>query len=153
MLLERFTVSDWHEHMLRYRPQISGLPPAGVQMVLDADIPRADLASIRSLGTGAAPLDPTTHRAFEERYANPDIALVRRHGICRSRNGDDRGIACPVGQAEVRQRGRAIAGAQLRAIDPDTGELLPPGQEGILEVSGSPHGDGVDSDVRHRTDR
>ena len=48
VLLERFTVRDWHEHVLRYRPQVSGLPPAGVQMVLDADIPPADLACIRS---------------------------------------------------------------------------------------------------------
>src|SRR5271155_112184 len=39
VLLERFTVRDWHRHILRYRPQVSGLPPAGVQMVLDADIP------------------------------------------------------------------------------------------------------------------
>jgi acyl-CoA synthetase (AMP-forming)/AMP-acid ligase II len=44
VLLERFTVRDWHRHVLRYRPQVSGLPPAGVQMVLDADIPAADLA-------------------------------------------------------------------------------------------------------------
>src|ERR1700722_1450888 len=71
VLLERFTVHDWHRHILRYRPQVSGLPPAGVQMVLDADIPPADLACIRTIGTGAAPLDPTTHRAFEERYAIP----------------------------------------------------------------------------------
>ena len=54
VLLERFTVRDWHRHVLRYRPQVSGLPPAGVQMVLDADIPPADLACIRSLSRSNA---------------------------------------------------------------------------------------------------
>jgi acyl-coenzyme A synthetase/AMP-(fatty) acid ligase len=40
-------------------------------MDLDAGIPPSDLACIRRLGTGAAPLDPTVHRAFEERYGIP----------------------------------------------------------------------------------
>jgi acyl-coenzyme A synthetase/AMP-(fatty) acid ligase len=30
--------------------------------------------------------------------------------------------------------GRALPGAQLRVLDPGTGEVLPPGREGILEV-------------------
>jgi len=38
--------------------------------VLDA-ISAADLACIRFLSTGAAPLDPTVQRAFEERYGIP----------------------------------------------------------------------------------
>jgi long-chain acyl-CoA synthetase len=135
VLLERFTVSAWHEHVLRYRPQVSGLPPAGVQMVLDADIPPADLASIRSLGTGAAPLDPTTHRAFEERYGIPILLSYGATEFAGPVTAMTAELHARWGQQKFGSVGRPIAGAQLRAIDPDTGEVLPPGREGILEVT------------------
>ena len=135
VLLERFTVRDWHRHILRYRPQVSGLPPAGVQMVLDADIPPADLACIRSIGTGAAPLDPTTHRAFEERYAIPILLSYGATEFAGPVTAMTADLHAQWGKQKFGSVGRAIAGAQLRVIDPDTGQVLSPGQEGILEVT------------------
>ncbi|MES2488798.1 MAG: fatty acid--CoA ligase family protein [Pseudomonadota bacterium] len=134
VLLERFTVAGWHDHLLRYRPEISGLPPAGVQMILDADIPPADLACIKRMGTGAAPLDPTVHRAFEARYGVPILLsygatefggpvtamTLELHGIWR--------------QKKLGSVGRVLPGAQLRIVDPDSGAILLAGQEGLLEV-------------------
>jgi acyl-coenzyme A synthetase/AMP-(fatty) acid ligase len=38
------------------------------------------------------------------------------------------------GKTKLGSAGRPIAGARLRVVDPETGEVLPPGQEGILEV-------------------
>jgi long-chain acyl-CoA synthetase len=134
VLLERFTVGDWHRHVLRYRPQISGLPPAGVQMVLDADIPPADLACIRSIGTGAAPLDPTTHRAFEERYAIPILLSYGATEFAGPVTAMTADLHARWGKQKFGSVGRPIAGAELRVIDPDTSQVLPPGQEGILEV-------------------
>jgi long-chain acyl-CoA synthetase len=134
VLLERFTVPDWHRHILRYRPQVSGLPPAGVQMVLDADIPPADLACIRTLGTGAAPLDPTTHRAFEERYAIPILLSYGATEFAGPVTAMTADLHAQWGKQKFGSVGRPIAGAQLRVIDPDTAEVLSPGQEGILEV-------------------
>jgi acyl-CoA synthetase (AMP-forming)/AMP-acid ligase II len=135
VLLERFTVRDWHRHVLRYRPQISGLPPAGVQMVLDADIPPADLACIRSIGTGAAPLDPTTHRAFEERYAIPILLSYGATEFAGPVTAMTADLHAQWGKQKFGSVGRPIAGAQLRVIDLDTDKILPPGQEGILEVT------------------
>jgi long-chain acyl-CoA synthetase len=135
VLLERFTVSAWHEHVLRYRPQVSGLPPAGVQMVLDADVPPADLASIRSLGTGAAPLDPTAHRAFEERYGIPILLSYGATEFAGPVTAMTAELHAQWGKQKFGSVGRPIAGAQLRVIDPDTGKVLPSGQEGILEVT------------------
>lgn len=42
-----------------------------MQALLDADIPVADLASIKAMGVGAAPLSPDLQRAFEDRYGIP----------------------------------------------------------------------------------
>lgn len=134
VLLERFSVAAWHEHVLRYRPPVSGLPPAGVQMVLDANIPPADLAGIRSIGTGAAPLDPTAHRAFEERYGIPILLSYGATEFAGPVTAMSLDLHATWGRRKFGSVGRAIGGAQLRVIDPDSGAVLPPGAEGVLEV-------------------
>ncbi len=133
-LWDRFTVTAWHQHVLRYRPELAGVPPAGVQMILEANIPLSDLSSIRFLSTGAAPLDPTVQRAFEERYGIP---ILLSYGATE--------FAGPVaamtpelypewGQRKFGSVGRPVAGSQLRVVDPETGTALPADKEGILEV-------------------
>ena len=133
-LLERFTLEGWHDHVVRYRPAHTGLPPACLQQVLDADIPRADLASIKALGTGAAPLDPAVQSAFEDRYGIP---VLLSYGATE--------FAGPVammtaelhrdwGRAKLGSVGCALPGVSLRVVDADSGAVLPPGVEGVLEV-------------------
>jgi long-chain acyl-CoA synthetase len=133
-LLEKFTVAAWHEHLLRYRPEASGLPPAGVQMVLDADIPAADLACIRRFGTGAAPLDPTVQRAFEERYGIPILlsyGATEFGGPVAAMTSE---LHAEWGARKFGSVGRALPGARLRVVDPETGAELTAGHEGLLEV-------------------
>ncbi len=134
LLLDRFNIPDWHDYVLRFRPESGGLPPAGVQMVLDANIPAADLACIRYLSTGAAPLDPTAQRAFEERYGIP---ILLSYGATEF-GGPVAAMTAELypewGQKKFGTVGRPLPGAQLRVIDPGTGGTLPPGTEGILEV-------------------
>jgi long-chain acyl-CoA synthetase len=134
VLLERFSVAAWHDHVLRYRPQVSGLPPAGVQMVLDANIPPTDLACIRSIGTGAAPLDPSAQRAFEERYGIPILLSYGATEFAGPVTAMTADLHAQWGKQKFGSVGRAIAGAQLRIIDPDTATVLAPGKEGVLEV-------------------
>lgn len=134
VLLEKFTVAGWHDHALRHRPQVSGLPPAGVQMILDANIPAADLASIRTIGTGAATLDPTTQRAFEERYGIPILlsyGATEFGGPVTAMTAD---LHATWGQQKFGSVGRALPGVQMRVIDPDSDAVLDAGREGILEV-------------------
>lgn len=134
VLLERFTVSGWHDYVVRYRPQASGLPPAGVQMVLNARIPVADLACLRRLGTGAAPLDPTVHRAFEERYGVPILLSYGATEFGGPVTAMTEELHAIWGGSKFGSVGRALPGAQLRIVDPDTGAVQPPGVEGVLEV-------------------
>ncbi len=134
VLLERFSVAGWHDHVLRYRPEASGMPPAGVQMVLDANIPPADLTSIRRFGTGAAPLDPTVQRAFEERYGIPILLSYGATEFGGPVTAMTLELHAVWGQRKFGSVGRTLPGAQLRVLDPETGTVLPPGQEGILEV-------------------
>ena len=134
IVMERFDVGSWHRYVLRYRPTITGLPPAGVQMVLDANIPQADLASIRTLSTGAAALDPTTHRAFEERYGIPILLSYGATEFAGPVTAMTAELHKEWGQRKFASVGRALPGARLRVVDAETGGVLPAGEEGLLEV-------------------
>lgn len=134
VLLDRFTVAGWHDYVLRYRPTASGVPPAGVQMVLDANIPKADLASIRTFGSGAAPLDPTVQQAFEERYGIPILLSYGATEFVGPVTAMTPALHAEWGQKKFGSVGRALPGSQLRVVDPETGAVLPPGREGLLEV-------------------
>lgn len=134
VLLEKFSVAGWHDHLVRFRPAAGGMPPAGIQMVLDADLPRADFASLRFIGTGAAPLDPSVQRAFEERYGVPIMlayGATEFGGPVAAMTPD---LLSTWGKQKLGSVGKALPGAQLRIVEPDTGAVLPPGQEGLLEV-------------------
>jgi long-chain acyl-CoA synthetase len=134
VVVERFSVAAWRSHIRRYRPERASLPPAGVQMVLDADLSAEDLAGVRSIASGAAPLDPTVQRAFEARYKIPILisyGATEFGGPVTSMTPE---LHAQWGDNKFGSVGRPIAGARLRVVDADSGETLAPGQEGILEV-------------------
>lgn len=134
VLLDRFSVDGWRDYVHRHSPKMAGLPPAGVQMVLDADIPKEEISCLIAIGTGAAPLDPSVQKAFEEKY---DIPILISYGATE--------FGGPVtatslkdidefGSSKRGSVGRAFGGAKLRVVDPETGAELAPGEEGLLEV-------------------
>ena len=134
VLLEKFTVAGWHDHAVRHRPSVSGLPPAGVQMILEADIPREDLSSIRCIGTGAAALDPGAHRAFEQKYGIPILLSYGATEFAGPVTAMTTQLHATCGKQKFGSVGRALLGVQLRVIDPETSEVLGAGREGLLEV-------------------
>jgi len=134
ILLDRFTLDAWLDYVRRIRPDSAGLPTSALQMILERNVPPADLASLHALMSGAAPLDPTVQRAFEKRYGIP---VLLAYGATEF--GGPVSLMTPElykdwGQTKLGSVGRAFAGAQLRVIDPETGAVLPPNTEGLLEV-------------------
>lgn len=134
VLLDRFTIEGWHDYVVRFRPTHSGIPPAAMQMLLDADIPAEDLASIRTMGLGAAPLDPAVQRAFEERYGIPILLSYGATEFGGPVTMMDAGLHAEFGAAKFGSVGKPFGGARIRVVDPETGAELPHGREGILEV-------------------
>ena len=134
VLLDRFKVDAWRDYLARHRPRVTGLPPAGVQMVLDADVPKEELAGLMAIGTGAAPLDPTVQAAFEDKY---DIPILISYGATEFGGPVTTTTLKDIeefGHAKRGSVGRPTGGAQLRVVDADTGAELPAGSEGLLEV-------------------
>lgn len=134
VLVERFTLAAWHDYILRYRPYWTGLPTAGLQMILEADIPAADLASVRCVLSGAAPLDPTVQRLFEERYGKPVLLTYGATELGGPVSMMTLELYQQWGKKKLGSVGRPYAGAQFRIVDPDTGAVLRSGTEGLLEV-------------------
>jgi long-chain acyl-CoA synthetase len=134
LLLDRFNFDAWHQYVLKYRPEASGLPAACIQMVLDRKIPREDLASVRTMSTGAAPVDPTVQRAFEEHYGIPILLSYGATEFAGPVTYMTAELHAIWGKEKFGSVGRALPGAKLRVIVPATGAEVAPGVEGLLEV-------------------
>lgn len=134
VLLERFTVNAWRDFVVRYRPTVSGMPPAGVQMVLDAEIPVEDLSSLKALGAGAAPLDSKVHRAFEARYGIPILLSYGATEFAGPVTRMTPQLLEEFGDSKHGSVGKALPGSELRVVDADSGTVLAANEEGLLEV-------------------
>jgi long-chain acyl-CoA synthetase len=134
VLLDRFSLESWRQHIVRYRPTVNGLPPAAIKMLLDSNIPKADLASLRYIGAGAAPLDINVQTAFEQRY---DVTILLSYGATEFGGPVTRmtpQLLEQYGNHKAGSVGRAMDGIELRIIDPESEELLSTGKVGLLEV-------------------
>lgn len=134
VLLDRFSIDGWRSYIKRHAPKVAGLPPAGVQMVLDADVPKEELSCLLGIGTGAAPLDPSVQQAFEERYGIPILISYGATEFGGPVTATSLQDIEAFGSSKRGSVGRPIGGAKLRVIDPETGDELPPNREGLLEV-------------------
>jgi long-chain acyl-CoA synthetase len=134
ILLERFSLEAWHEYVLRYRPTVSGLPPAAFKMLLDTNIPKEDLSSLRYMGAGAAPLDVATQIEFEQRYGIP---VMMSYGATEFGGPVTRmtpQLLQQYGNSKTGSVGKAIDGVELRIIDTETGKPVDTDRTGRLEV-------------------
>lgn len=128
--LERFTVEGWVDAVRRHRPATASLVPAALRMVLEADPDPADLASLNSVVSGTAPLDPDDADAFHDRYGVPVLisyAATEFGGAVAGWNVATHRDWWAKKRGSV---GTAAPGCELRVVD------------GVLEVKAGQLGDG-----------
>jgi len=141
-LLARFTVEGFRQAVVRHRPKVAGAPPSALRMLLDANIPKEDFASLVAYRTGTAPLDPDLADAFHARYGVP---VLQNYGATEFAGGVA-GWTLEEFKAHWAEKrgsvGRLNAGAEARTVDPETGDVLGVGSEGLLELRAPNIGDG-----------
>jgi long-chain acyl-CoA synthetase len=133
VLLERFELNRWAEAVREHRPRAVSLVPAALRMVLHSTLSREDLASIRAVTSGTAPLSAEDSDAFTEKYGIPVLtsyAATEFGGGVAGWTLADHQKYWRVKRGSV---GRANPGAQLRVIGND-GAPLEASQIGLLEV-------------------
>ncbi|MGD9703736.1 MAG: class I adenylate-forming enzyme family protein [Acidimicrobiia bacterium] len=134
-LLERFSVDAWAAMVREHRPRAISLVPAALAMVYDADLPRETFDGVSALFSGTAPLDPELGRQFEERYGIPVLVVYGATEFAGGVAGWTLADWQRHGTDKVGSVGRPNVGVSARVVQPDSGEELPRGEVGLLEVS------------------
>jgi len=78
-LLDRFELQRWADAVRTHRPRAVSLVPAALRMVLRSDLTREDLASIRAVTSGSAPLSAEDADAFTAKFRHPCPDVLRRN--------------------------------------------------------------------------
>lgn len=141
-LLERFTVKGWHDAIVRHRPKVAAAVPAGLRMILDADIPREDLSSLIALRTGTAPLDPEVVAEFWERYRIPVLQNYGATEFAGAVAGWRLKDFHKYHETKTGSVGRFQPGVAGRVVNEGTGDEVPAGEPGILEMKAAQFGIG-----------
>ena len=132
-LLDRFELGQWADAVRRHRPRTVSLVPAALRSVLHSDLTREDLASIRAVTSGTAPLSADDADAFTAKFGIPVLTSYAATEFGGGVAGWTLADYHEHWQDKRGSVGKASLGAQLRVVD-DDGAPLPPGQAGLLEV-------------------
>ena len=142
-LLEKFTVESWVDTVRRHRPKVAPAVPSALRMLLEANVAAEDLSSLSSLISGTAPLPPDLVDAFYAKYGIPicgNYGATEFAGAIAGWSIDDFRARWTEKRGSV---GRVHADVEARVVDPDSGAILPPGQEGLLEIKGAQLSNGM----------
>lgn len=149
VLLEKFDLGRWAAAVREHRPRAVSLVPAALRMVLHSELTRDDLAGIRAVTSGTAPLSADDADAFTAKFGIPVLtsyaATEFGGGVATWTLADHQRYW----QAKRGSVGRANPGAALRVVDED-GRPVGPDEPGLLEVKPAQHGPGAD--WMHTTD-
>ncbi|NML87656.1 acyl--CoA ligase [Sphingobium sp. TB-6] len=132
-LHEKFDIERTVDAIGRYRPKVLSLVPAMIRMIWDAQVPPELLSSLIAIRTGTAPLDSDLQQAFEDKYGVPilcDYGATEFGGVAGWSLADHKRYS----REKRGSAGRPIVGAQIRVMDPVTGEQILDGGVGLLEV-------------------
>lgn len=139
-MLERFTVDDYVDMVKRHRITRSGVQPAVVRMLLDADVAKEDLASLDFLISASGPLDPETRDEFEAKFGIPIVLAYGATEFAGSLCAWTPEMQRDFGAAKRDSVGRPLPDVRVRIVDPDTGDEVAVGEPGLLEAKVAPIG-------------
>jgi len=140
VVLERFTVDGWVNAVKTHRIPRSGVQPAVIRMLLDAEVAKEDLASLQFIISASGPLDPETRDEFEAKYGIPVVLAYGATEFAGSLCAWTPELQRDFGASKRNSVGMALPDTQLRIVDPDTGTELAAGEQGLLEAQVAPIG-------------
>ncbi len=109
---------------------IMGVPTFYTRLLNDDRFTKELAAKMRLFVSGSAPLLAETHIAFEERTGH---RILERYGMTETNMNTSNPFE---GERRAGTVGFPLQGVELKITDPNTGETLPNGEIGILEVRG-----------------
>ncbi|MDV7143918.1 malonyl-CoA synthase [Tropicimonas sp. TH_r6] len=129
IFLPRFNL----DHVLAALPRATtmmGVPTFYTRLLDHPDFTKDLCATMRLFISGSAPLLSETHRAFEERTGH---RILERYGMTETNMNSSNPYE---GERRPGTVGFPLPEVELKVTDPDTGETLPTGEVGMIEVRG-----------------
>lgn len=142
VLLPRFELQRWAQVVREHRPKALSLVPAALRMVLHSDLTRDDLAGVRAVTSGTAPLSAEDADAFTDKFGIPVLTSYAATEFGGGVAGWSLADHTRYWHDKRGSVGRATLGARLRVID-DDGNPVDPGVPGLLEVKPGQLGPGT----------
>lgn len=116
---------------LPHATSMMGVPTFYTRLLDDPRFDRAATQHMRLFTSGSAPLLPETHDRFSARTGH---AILERYGMTETNMNTSNPYD---GDRRAGTVGFALPGVELKICDPDTGEELPQGEVGQIEVRGA----------------
>jgi len=129
ILLPKFDVRE----LIRLMPRatvLMGVPTFYSRLLGEADFTRELVAHMRLFVSGSAPLSAETHKEFS---ALTGHAILERYGMTETNMNTSNPYE---GDRVPGSVGFPLPGVELRIAHPETGEALPQGEVGVIEVRG-----------------
>ncbi|MEL6800558.1 MAG: malonyl-CoA synthase [Pseudomonadota bacterium] len=115
---------------LPHATTMMGVPTFYTRMLADDRLTPEAVANMRLFVSGSAPLLAETHSAFTHRTGHH---ILERYGMTETNMITSNPYA---GERRPGTVGAPLPGVEVRVCDPETGDVLAPGQVGMIEVRG-----------------
>ncbi|MFZ1680272.1 MAG: AMP-binding protein, partial [Rhizobiaceae bacterium] len=129
IFLPAFEIGEMFRH-LPGATAMMGVPTFYTRLLADPRLTRESARHMRLFVSGSAPLLAETYRDFAERTGH---AVLERYGMTETNMNTSNPYD---GERRAGTVGPALPGVGVRIADPQTGELLPDGVTGMIEVKG-----------------
>ena len=129
IFLEKFD-ADLIIRQLPRATSMMGVPTFYTRLLAREDFTRDLVAHMRLFTSGSAPLTADTHRSFFERTGH---AILERYGMTETNMSTSNPYE---GERRAGTVGFPLPGVSLRVMDRESGEPLPEGEIGMIEVRG-----------------
>jgi acyl-CoA synthetase (AMP-forming)/AMP-acid ligase II len=133
-MLEKFTVAGFVDLAKRHRIPGAAMTPTMLRMFAEADIAKEDVASVKAIYGGSAAVDMKVVDQVEARYGIAVLWALGASEFCGSVCSWTLDLKKQFGAAKRGSSGRVMPGVELRVVDIETGAVVPPGKEGLLEA-------------------
>jgi acyl-coenzyme A synthetase/AMP-(fatty) acid ligase len=134
VLMERFDARAWSDFVEQEKVRVGQLNPTAMRMILDADIAPERLSSLKVIRGGTSATPPELQIAFEDRYGVPVLTTYGATEFAGAIVGWSPDDHATYGRSHLGASGRAQPGVELRVVEPVSGNVLPFGDSGVLEV-------------------
>lgn len=130
ILLPRFDAAEVIEQLPRATAMM-GVPTFYTRLLSQAAFTREVASGLRLFISGSAPLLVETHNAFEQRTGQ---RILERYGMTETNMNTSNPYD---GERRAGTVGFPLPGVELKIGSPETGEALPQGEIGVIEVRGA----------------